>query len=86
MPVYDLLKSDGNSATNITKCGRETTGTEFLRTEHPHAKDSEALTVVLKDNFTSLKQLVDIDADMTDRGKEVKLCTATVSTLRRENC
>lgn len=73
MTVYDLLKSDGNSATNITKCGRETTGTEFLRTEHPHAKVSEALTVVLKENFTSLKQLVDIDADMTERGKEVKI-------------
>ncbi|PVH86875.1 hypothetical protein DL98DRAFT_640558 [Cadophora sp. DSE1049] len=77
-PIYDLLDSDGGPVAKtpiakVTDSERYFTGTAYPQTEDPRAKDSEALILGLKDNFTSLKQLANIDADTTERGKEEKI-------------
>ncbi|KAH7418282.1 hypothetical protein BKA64DRAFT_195574 [Cadophora sp. MPI-SDFR-AT-0126] len=83
-PVFNL-DSDGSPLAQIPEGmerGTCTTGNTLSQTGCPAMKtlkalnmteDVETLNMGLKNNFTSLKQLTNIDADTTERGREEKI-------------
>ncbi|KAH7360601.1 hypothetical protein BKA65DRAFT_547316 [Rhexocercosporidium sp. MPI-PUGE-AT-0058] len=80
-PVFDLVDNDGNPilsppSSEVPKRGQTTNSRASHLSSLPSTKNLESLSSELKNNFTSLKQLANIDADIggqTERCKEEKI-------------
>ncbi|KAK0124360.1 hypothetical protein ONS95_009328 [Cadophora gregata] len=78
MPVFDLVNGEGSREVKtpnveVIQRGRHITSSNFPQTEPFGVKDSGAVGLELRDNFTRLKQLAIMDADTGPRGNEEKI-------------
>ncbi|KAG4440208.1 hypothetical protein IFR05_004287 [Cadophora sp. M221] len=80
-PMFDLVDNDGSSKlppsySDVSNKGRTFDGGASNPSNTPGTRDLEAMNLELKNNFTSLKQLANIGADIdgqANRGKDDKI-------------